>query len=97
MAGLILKLLDLALLVGPFVIELFQRKRDEDESAKAYVKRQNEERLKTWEAMEEGGEETTRLARARIALARELRLRRKIAAVKAGSVLPEGTELQKPE
>jgi len=80
MAGFLLKLLDFALLVAPVVVEWIKRRRAEEESATSYVRKVNDEKLKTWEAMEEGGMELTRLTRYRLQLARELRLRREIAA-----------------
>lgn len=79
MVGLLLKLFDLLLLVAPVVVEWIKRRRAEEESAASYVRKVQDEKLKTWEAMEESGEELTRIARARLQLARELRLRREIA------------------
>lgn len=73
------KLLDLALLVVPVIVEWFKRRREAEETAANYVRRVQDEKLKTWEAMDDG-QELTRIARARLALARELRLRREIAA-----------------
>jgi len=57
------KLLELLLMLVPLVVEIVQRKRSEEETAKDFVKRQMEERLKTYEALEKDtGEELTRLS-----------------------------------
>lgn len=71
--ALILKFLDLALLVFPLIAEWIQKKREDGESAKAYVKKQDEERLKTFEAIDKGGMEATRLTRFRMRVAKRVR------------------------
>jgi hypothetical protein len=95
--SLILKALDLLLVIVPFLVEMWKKSREKDETPLGYVRRQQEERLKTYDAILSGGEDVTRLSRARIALSRELLLRMRSArTAKTGSVQSEGAEVPKP-
>lgn len=68
-----LKLLDLALIALPALIELFQGNRQKGENARDYVRRKQAEKLKTTELiLKENGEELSRLSHNRLLLTREL-------------------------
>jgi hypothetical protein len=71
--GILSKILDLALILIPLVIEWFRKKRDDGEKASEYVRRRQKEKLKTYETILKGdGKEITRAARMRIDVARRV-------------------------
>ncbi len=73
---LILKLFDFAVVWLPVILELFNKKRSPEEGAKEYVKRIQEEKLKTYRALQEDtGEEFSRLSWNRIHMAMLSRVR----------------------
>lgn len=90
------KLLDLLLIVVPVIVEWFKKRRDEDESAAGFVRKQQAEKLKTYDAMESGGNEITALAQTRNAVVADL-LRRvqplRDERAGAAGVSTEGTQL----
>lgn len=72
------KLLDLALIAIPALIELFRKRRNEGERARDYVRRKQDEKLKVTElVLSQKSEELSRLSQQRLALVRELLNRRK--------------------
>lgn len=67
-----IRLLNLALIVVPWVIELINRRRAEGEKASTYVKKVQAEKLETTKLLlEQNGEKLSRLSRGRLALTRE--------------------------
>lgn len=93
---MISRLLDLLILVVPVVLEYFKKQREENESPVAYVKRQQEQELKTLEALQKGdGGELSRNSLWRMRVIAE-RLRRKGIKPTDGKsrVRSEGTRLR---
>lgn len=73
------KILDLALIVLPVIIEWFKRRRQQGEKAADYVRRNQAEKLKTVElVLEEKGDELSRLSKSRLKITRELLRRAKL-------------------
>lgn len=71
------KLLELLLMLIPLIVEAFSHKRSEDETAKEYVRRQQKEKLKTYEALnKDTGEAITKLSWDRIHRALLLKIRK---------------------
>ena len=85
------KLLDLLLILVPVLIEWWKKKRTPEETATQYVRRVQNEKLKTYEALQKDtGEEMSRLSWERIHMAMLGRVRE----VRKSS--PNGPNVQNP-
>lgn len=84
--GLPTKVLDLLLIIIPWIIELFKKKRGEDEKISQYVRKQQEEKLKTYDALlKDKADELTKLSQMRIATVRAILTRVRSAKVSSSS------------
>lgn len=67
------KILDLLLILVPWLIELMRKRRPVGEKASDYVRKVQNEKLETTKlVLEQKGDELSRLSRSRLAITREL-------------------------
>lgn len=73
MTAVVLKIIDLLIIAIPALIEVFRRRRANDETPADFVRRVQDEKLKTTELLLEGkGDDLSRMAHTRLLVTRQL-------------------------